>query len=428
MHETVDHFNQRELSPFRNSFFLLLFMAMAACSSPAGEKTSESFLREHVEWLSSEERAGRLAGSVSEASSANYLENLFLQYGLEPAGDDDTFVQQFVLSGPMAEAMNADNFQSRNILGIVRGTEYPDQYIIVGAHFDGQGSGGIISMNHDAEESSIHYSADDNASGTAGLLWLAREFANEPPSRSILFAAFSGEELGLLGSRFMAENLAMPQDSLLAMINLDMIGRLDGSGVTIFGTGSSPVWNSVMQKAAVPDSLTIVTASTGTGASDHTSFYDIGVPVLHYFSGIHDQYHRESDTADLIDYPGMVMILEHVENAIRVLSDYSANEIAFTETEKESDQPAGMPSDSVTLGVFPDYTWSGNGFRIDDVISGGAAESGGLEPGDVIIQMNEREIADIYDYMEALAEFNRGETVNVRVDRDNEILTLQVTF
>jgi hypothetical protein len=405
---------------------MLLFMAVAACSVSSGEKSSEAFLREHVEWLSSEERAGRLAGSVSEASSANYLENLFLQFGLEPAGDDDTYVQQFVLSGPMAEAMDADNFQSRNILGIVRGAEYPDQYIIVGAHFDGQGSGGIISMNHDAEEPSIHYSADDNASGTAGLLWLAREFAYEPPSRSILFAAFSGEELGLLGSRFMADHLAIPQDSLLAMINLDMIGRLDGSGVTIFGTGSSPVWDSVMQEAAVPDSLTIVKASTGTGASDHTSFYDIGVPVLHYFSGIHEQYHRESDTAELIDYPGMVMILEHAENVIRVLSDFSASEIAFSET--ESDQPAGMPSDSVTLGVFPDYTWSGDGFRIEDVTSDGAAESAGFEPGDIIIQMNEREIADIYDYMEALAEFSPGETVNVRVNRENEILTLQVTF
>ncbi|MDX1591067.1 MAG: M28 family peptidase [Balneolaceae bacterium] len=380
---------------------------------------------EHVEWLSDEERAGRLAGSLTEASSANYLENQFLQYGLEPAGDDDTYVQQYVLSGPMAEAMDADNFQSRNILGVVRGEQFPDQYIIIGAHYDGQGSGGIISMNHDGEPA-IHYSADDNASGTAGLLWLAKEFANEPASRSILFAAFSGEELGLLGSRHMAANLDVPKDSLLAMINLDMIGRLEGSGVTIFGTGSSPEWESIMREASVPDSLTIVTASTGTGASDHTSFYDIGVPVLHYFSGIHDQYHRETDIAELIDYSGMVMILEHVENVVRVLSDYTADEIAFTETNDEP--PVGMSSDSVTLGVFPDYTWSGNGFRIDGVSSGGAAEAGGLEPGDIIVQMDNVEIEDIYDYMEALAEFSKGETVDVRVNRDNEILTLQVTF
>lgn len=409
----------------RSIYILFLFFIVSACSSSGDEKSPSMFLMEHVEWLSDEERAGRLAGSLTEASSANYLENQFLQYGLEPAGDDDTYVQQFVLSGPMAEAMDADNFQSRNILGVVRGEQFPDQYIIIGAHYDGQGSGGIISMNHDGEPA-IHYSADDNASGTAGLLWLAKEFANEPASRSILFAAFSGEELGLLGSRHMAANLDVPKDSLLAMINLDMIGRLEGSGVTIFGTGSSPEWESIMREASVPDSLTIVTASTGTGASDHTSFYDIGVPVLHYFSGIHDQYHRETDIAELIDYSGMVMILEHVENVVRVLSDYTADEIAFTETNDEP--PVGMSSDSVTLGVFPDYTWSGNGFRIDGVSSGGAAEAGGLEPGDIIVQMDNVEIEDIYDYMEALAEFSKGETVDVRVNRDNEILTLQVTF
>ena len=409
----------------RSIYILLLFFIVSACSSSADEKNPSMFLMEHVEWLSDEERAGRLAGSLTEASSANYLENQFLQYGLEPAGDEDTYVQQFVLSGPMAEAMDADNFQSRNVLGVVRGEEFPDQYIIIGAHYDGQGSGGIISMNHDGNPA-IHYSADDNASGTAGLLWLAKEFANEPASRSILFAAFSGEELGLLGSRHMAANLDMPKDSLLAMINLDMIGRLEGSGVTIFGTGSSPVWESIMRESSVPDSLTIVTASTGTGASDHTSFYDIDVPVLHYFSGIHEQYHRETDIAELIDYSGMVMILEHVENVVRVLSDYSADEIVFTET--EVDPPVGMSSDSVTLGVFPDYTWSGDGFRIDGVSSGGTAEAGGLEPGDIILQMDNVEIEDIYDYMEALADFSKGETVDVRINRDNEILTLQVTF
>jgi len=405
---------------------LLLFIAVvSACSTENSERETEQFLKQHIEWLSGEERGGRLAGSAQEAASANYLENLFLQFGLEPAGDDDTYVQQFVLSGPMAEAMEVENYQSRNIMGVVRGTEFPNQYIIVGAHYDGQGNGGIISMNHGAEPS-IHYSADDNASGTAGLLWLAKRFAENPARRSVLFAAFSGEELGLLGSRYMADNTDVSRDSLLAMINLDMIGRLDGSGVTIFGTGTSPVWSSVLQDTPVPDSLTIVTAPTGTGASDHTSFYDIGVPVLHYFSGIHDQYHRESDIADLIDYTGMTMILEHVEGVVRNLSGYSPDEVTFTQT--GGDRATGMPSDGVAMGVFPDYTWPGSGFRIERVSPGSAAERGGVEPGDVVIRMNDREITDIYDYMEALSDFKRGETADVRVNRNGDTVELRITF
>lgn len=405
--------------------FFLFVTVVSACSTSNSEKETEQFLKQHIVWLSGEERAGRLAGSAEEAASANYLENLFLQFGLEPAGDDDTYVQQFVLSGPMAETMEVENYQSRNILGVVRGTEFPNQYVIVGAHYDGQGDGGIISMNHEAEPS-IHYSADDNASGTAGLLWLAKKFAENPVRRSVLFAAFSGEELGLLGSRYMADDLEISSDSILAMINLDMIGRLDGSGVTIFGTGTSPLWSSVLQNTATPDSLTIVTAPTGTGASDHTSFYDIGVPVLHYFSGVHDQYHRESDTSDLIDYKGMAMILDHVEGVLRHLSGYAPGDVPFTET--GGDRSAGMPSDGVKLGVFPDYTWSGSGFRIEGVSTGSVAERGGIEPGDVIVRMNDVEITDIYSYMEALVDFSSGQTVNVGINRNDEAVELRITF
>ncbi|WP_146198567.1 M28 family peptidase [Rhodohalobacter mucosus] len=406
-------------------FLLLLVTVISACSTVNSERETEEFLREHIEWLSGEERAGRLAGSAEEAATANYLENIFLQFGLEPAGDEDTYVQQFVLSGPMPEAMGVENYQSRNVLGLIRGTEFQNQYIIVGAHYDGQGNGGMISMNHGGEPS-IHYSADDNASGTSGLLLLAKRFAENPARRSVLFAAFSGEELGLIGSRHMADHLEMPRDSLLAMINLDMIGRLDGSGVTIFGTGTSSAWSSILRKTPVPDSLTIVSAPSGTGASDHTSFYDINIPVLHYFSGIHDQYHRESDTAELIDYTGMMMILDHAEGVVRNLAEYSPEEVTFTET--AGGRPEGMPSGTVTLGVFPDYTWSGNGFRLDGVNKGSVAERGGIEPGDVIIRMDDMEITDIYDYMEALAEFSIGQSVDVIVNRNGETVELRITF
>lgn len=404
---------------------VFVFTGILACNRADRVQTADLFLKEHIEWLSSNERAGRLAGTENEAASANYIENLYLQIGLEPAGDDDTYLQQFTLTGPMAQAMEVENFLSRNVLGVVRGTEFPDQYIIVGAHYDGQGNGGIISMNH-AGDPALHNSADDNASGTAGLIWLAKQLAEQPATRSVLFAAFSGEELGLLGSRYMAGDLQISRDSILAMINLDMIGRLDGSGVTIFGTGTSPVWNNIMDESAADDSLTIVTASSGTGASDHTSFYDIGIPVLHYFSGTHEQYHRETDTSNLIDYQGMVMILNHAEEVIRNLAGFNASDVEFTET--AGGRSTQMPSDGVTLGVVPDYSWTGNGFRIESVRSGSPAEDAGILSGDVIVRMGEQDVGDIYVYMEALGNFSRGQTITVRINRDGRTVNLDVTF
>jgi hypothetical protein len=404
---------------------LLMLSGILACNSADREQTPELILKEHIEWLASDERAGRLAGTLNEAESATYIENQFLQFGLVPAGDEDIYLQQFTLSGPMAQAMEVENYLSRNVLGMVRGTEYPDQYIIIGAHYDGQGNGGIISMDHDGERA-LHNSADDNASGTAGLLWLAKQFSEQPAERSVLFAAFSGEELGLLGSRYMAGQLQISRDSILAMINLDMIGRLNGSGLTIFGTGTSPVWSDLLEETAVNDSLTIVTASSGTGASDHTSFYDIGIPVLHYFSGTHEQYHRENDTSDLIDLSGMVMILDHVEEMIRNLAGYDADDVGFTET--GGGRSTQMPTDGVTLGVIPDYSWPGTGFRIESVRSGSAADNAGIQSGDVIVRMGSQTINDIYGYMEALGEFSRGQTIMVQVLRDDRAVNLEVTF
>jgi len=209
--------------------FLITFyygLLISGCSSQSSELTQEEFLQEHIEWLASDELQGRLAGTVHEAESANYIADNFLQYGVLPAGDRGTYFQQFTLSGPMADVMGVDNHLSRNVVGQIEGSEYPGRYIIIGAHYDGQGRGGMISMSHDKEDV-IHNSADDNASGTAGLLYLARELAQNPMRTSVKFVAFSGEELGLQGSRHYVDEMEIQKDSVLAMINLDMIGRLD---------------------------------------------------------------------------------------------------------------------------------------------------------------------------------------------------------
>lgn len=407
--------------------FLITFyygLLISGCSTQSSELTQEEFFQEHVEWLASDELQGRLAGTVHEAESANYIADNFLQYGVLPAGDRGTYFQQFTLSGPMADVMGVDNHLSRNVVGQIEGSEYPGRYIIIGAHYDGQGLGGMISMSHDKEDV-IHNSADDNASGTAGLLYLARELAQNPMRTSVKFIAFSGEELGLQGARHYVDEMEIQKDSVLAMINLDMIGRLDEGALTLFGTGTASIWEELLDEIR-SDSLTITRTPSGSGSSDHTAFYEEGMPVLHYFSGTHEDYHRESDTADKINYTGMLWILDHVMNIIEGLESFHPEEIEFRET--TDPRSVVMGGDSVTLGVIPDYTFSGNGFRIETVRGGNTGAEAGLEDGDIIIEMAGQAVGDIYDYMEMLNDFEEGQEVNIIVIRNDEQRELIVQF
>ena len=403
---------------------IVILLIQTSCSSNSGEYTAEEKIQQDVEWLAADERGGRLAGTEHEASAANYIADRFLQLGLNPAGDSDTYFQQFILEGPLAQSMGVENHISRNIVGSIIGSEDPGQFIILGAHYDGQGYGGTISLNVETADS-LHNSADDNASGVAGLMHLAGELSEEPLRKSVLFVAFSGEELGLLGSRYFADNLQISTDSILAMVNFDMIGRLAEEELTIFGTGTSPQWDELLSESE-NSGVTIQTNASGTGASDHSSFHDIGIPVLHYFTGTHDDYHRGSDTSDEINAEGILAVTGHALDLLRDLSTLHADEMEFTAT--ESQQQNIMSGDSVTMGVLPDYTYSGDGFRIDGVRDGGAAAEAGLQEGDVILQMGDFEIIDIYSYMEALGEFTSGEEIVVKVRRSGEIRDLTLTF
>ncbi|MEX0663055.1 MAG: M28 family peptidase [Balneolaceae bacterium] len=400
------------------------FTLFAGCEPPEPQVESEGTLQDHVTWLADDERAGRLAGAIEESESANYIAEYFFEYGLIPAGDDGTFLQQFILEGPMPQMLEKDNHISRNVVGLIEGTENPDQYIIVGAHYDSQGMGGAISMGGGNGES-IHNGADDNASGTAGLIYLADYFSSEMPKKSMIFVAFSGEEMGLLGSRFFVEQMIVDTENILAMINLDMIGRLNDDELTIFGTGTSDLWEEMINNIEV-DSLNISTTPAGSGASDHRSFYEMEIPVLHYFTGTHDDYHRASDTADKVNYSGLEKVLDHVRQLIESLDEKDASEMAFIES--TDPHGGGFDFEGVTLGVMPDYSYSGDGFRVDGVRQDEPGDLAGMQEGDIIIEMGESEISDIYDYMEMLGEFEEGDEVIITVRRSGEEIELDVRF
>ena len=407
-----------------SSLFLLLIL-ISGCSSEKAPKSELEEVREDIFWLADDQMGGRPAGSLQEAKASNFIADHFLQFGLEPAGEGGTYVQRFVLEGPMVEAMNIDSRLSRNVLGIVRGTEHPGRYIVVGAHYDGQGSGGVISMDFGGEPV-IHPSADDNASGTAGLLHLAEEFIRERPRNSILFAAFSGEELGLLGSRHFINQMEMNPDSILAMINLDMIGRLpDNNELNVIGTGTSSEWFEILSSVR-SDSLEIIATRGITGNSDHAPFYDTEIPVLHYHTGMHEQYHRPGDVPEQLNYPGLMRVLDHAETTIRRIDDRSPSGMEFAES--GSSGTTRMRSDGISLGVIPDYQFKGNGFRIERVLEDRTADGYGLIEGDIIVEMKDKEINDIYSYMDALNSVNKGEKILVKILRNDQETEITIQF
>lgn len=301
--------------------------------------------------------------------------------------------------------------------------------VVVGAHYDhlGDGSWGG-SLQRDGSEPSIHNGADDNASGTAGLIELARYFSAPTNPRAkefnYLFMAFSGEELGLLGSAYFAKNPSYPLKQVAAMINLDMIGRLDSQtrSIGVYGVGTSPIWRSRVDSLA--GNLKPKTHESGSGSSDHTSFYLQDIPVLHLFTGTHTDYHKPSDDAEKINYTGMAEVVNYV---VRLIESVPPGEKPVFVRTTDSDR-SSAPSFKVTLGIMPDYFYEGRGVRIDGVTPNRPAGRAGILKGDLLLELGSYETADMDAYMKALAAFSKGQTAMARIMRGDQILELPVTF
>ncbi len=308
--------------------------------------------------------------------------------------------------------------------------------VILGAHYDHLGYGEDGNSMIRTGEKSIHNGADDNASGTAALIELARKLkSSKATNNNYLFIAFSGEELGLFGSKYFTENSTIDLKTVNYMINMDMVGRLNDSTkvITIGGYGTSPEWPNVISKEyfnlpnkvkkTVP-SLIIKIDSSGTGPSDHTSFYRKDIPVLFYFTGLHTDYHKPSDDADKINYNGEQVIIQHILSTIESLND--KQKLAFTKTRET--QTTTSARFSVSMGIMPDYTYAGTGVRADGVSEGKPAQKAGLKAGDIIIQLGDINISSLENYMQALGKFKKGEKTKVKFKRGNETLEAMVEF
>jgi len=322
------------------------------------------------------------------------------------------------------------NRTSVNVEGIIRGSDsaLAQQYVVIGAHYDHLGLGGTESLAQNPE-GQIHHGADDNASGTSALLELARVLAAQKSAlkRSVIFIAFSGEEEGLLGSGAYTKNPAVPLASIVAMINMDMVGRLRDRKLVVGGAATSPEWKALLEKldGSLGDrAFKLTLQDDGFGPSDHQSFYVRDIPVLFFFTGSHDDYHKPSDTADKINNDGVRDVAEFVREITIKLSNESER-IAFSRVQHQT-QPAGRGF-RVYLGTVPNYSDQVDGLKLDGVRPASPAEKGGLRAGDVIIKLGNMAIKNVYDYTYALGELRPGQEVEVVIRRDGKEATLKIT-
>ena len=311
---------------------------------------------------------------------------------------------------------------SRNVLAILPGTEGKET-IVLGAHYDHLGFGGVNSAA--PGETAVHHGADDNASGTAMLVEVARILAAEGPfPRTILFAAFSGEERGLLGSAHYTANATTPLADTAAMVNLDMVGRLDADKVIVHGTGTGTGLEALVDRLVAAHGFEAAKEPGGFGPSDHSSFYARKIPVLHLFTGSHSDYHRPTDTADKLNYAGMVRLTRLVADIVKELAT-APERPAYIEVASKMFARGG---DRPYFGSIPDFGKPGKGYAITGVTKDSPAARGGLQGGDVIIRLGDSAVTGLEDFDSALRKHKAGDTIPVVVQRADAEVTLDVTL
>ncbi|HEY6400521.1 MAG TPA: M20/M25/M40 family metallo-hydrolase [Blastocatellia bacterium] len=311
-----------------------------------------------------------------------------------------------------------------NVVGVIEGNDpkLKREYIVIGAHYDHLGHGGDSSLSPNSSD--VHHGADDNASGTAGMLELARIFSAQRDQlrRSVLFIAFSAEESGLIGSKAYINNPAAPLGDTVAMINLDMIGRLRDNKLTVGGIGTSPEFRKLVE--SFNRGFTLQLSEDGFGPSDHSSFYAKQIPVFFFYTGVHDDYHKPSDTADKINYEGQAKIVGFVADIARSIDHSDARPAYALARSQSSGRASGF---RVYLGTVPNYAESNDGMLLDAVRDDSPATKAGLKAGDKIVKLAGRDIKNVYDYTYALGEMKADQEYEVEVIRAGERIKMKLT-
>jgi hypothetical protein len=415
----------------RGYAILLIALVVISCKNVPVTNVS---MKEDVAALADDAMGGRQTGTAGELMAAAYIEARMTEVGLEPKGVEGTFMQTFTFKASTNPHEQAE-FTNLTEEGAVTGTNVigyidnqADKTVVIGAHYDHLGTGGEGSLYRE-DETSIHNGADDNASGVAIMLKIANALrqgqsdkGNQKQS-NYLFIAFSGEEIGLLGSNYFVKNPTIDTKKVSYMINMDMVGRLNEEKVVaVYGVGTSPRFKQALF-ANNDQGLTVSENDSGVGPSDHTSFYLADIPVLHFFTGQHSDYHKPSDDAEKLNYEGMEKISKYLLNIVNDLDD--AEKLTFRKTKNESEE---VPAFKVALGVVPDYLYSGEGMRIDGVSEEKPAQKAGMQKGDTVLKLGGQDTPDMMSYMKALSTFDEGQSTVVTFKRNGELMTVKITF
>jgi hypothetical protein len=398
--------------------------AAQGCPDPAALTRGAAEPLATIRFLSDDALEGRLAGSAAERCAGDYIAARFRALGLRPAGADGTFFQDV----PLASVLNphAVAGTGRNVVALLQGSDaaLAQDVIVIGAHYDHLGMGGPSSRA--PGESAVHNGADDNASGVAALLHAASLLRDARPARSILFIAFTGEESGLLGSRHYLRNATVPVARMRAMINMDMVGRLGDAALIVNGVETAKEWRALLQPAADRLGLGLAMSGNGDGPSDHAAFYETGIPVVHFFTNTHAEYHMPGDDWSLIDAAG-------VETVARLTADVAANlagppaTITFQAGAASAPRAQGSGS-GAWLGTVPDFTPVATGVLLGGVTAGSPGESAGMKKGDVLIGLGGHDVADLQGFTDALSRFRPGQEVEVVVLRDGREVRLKAVL
>lgn len=348
---------------------------------------------------------------------------------LEAEIDSDLRPKSAVLSGCQASGVvtiERREVKVSNVIGVIEGSgPHADEVIVIGAHYDHVGRGGENSLAPGSKE--VHNGADDNASGTVALIELARRLAqrSQPLPRKLVFIAFTGEELGLLGSARYVKEPVFPLDKTIAMFNMDMVGRLQDDKLTIFGSGTSPRWEPELNALNQQAGFKLSYKPEGFGPSDHSSFYGKKIPVLHFFTGNHPDYHRPSDDWEKLNLEGMLRVVDMLEQMV-IQTAENPERPAYVEVAQPAMAQRG--GNRPYFGTIPDFGSEGEGYAISGAAPGSPADKGGLKAGDHIIRLGENKITNLDDFDLALRKFKAGEEIEVVVLRDGKETSLKVTL
>lgn len=377
----------------------------------------EHALRQVVMLLASDQMEGRLTGSVQDSLSALYIGGAFLHEKLFPLGMDSVGSSQTDYWQTYEfDARWGEHVKSRNVVGVVRGTdpELSRRYVVVGAHFDHLGWGDKAENSMRKGVRAIHNGADDNASGVAMMIELMRYYSLYPTKKSIVFVAFSGEEVGLCGSKAFIEKFPYGKESIDAMFNLDMLGGLNGDEFRVSGVGTSVEAAAMVDRAAERTDLKLTTSKDGHGPSDHAVFYAEQIPVFFFCTPPTSTYHTPDDDAGRLNYQGMVRISGVIGDLLKQVGN--SQPLVFRSTGKPEGPTMGMGKFKVTLGLMPDINSDGDaGLPVMIVVEGKPAYKAGIRTGDVILSMEGTPISNIDEYMKKLSTFNKGQKIKVRV-------------